>query len=50
MTAAALAGGFAGLVLLAIVDTREQINDLDVILVVAAGALIAVGVTKAVRG
>ena len=50
MTAAALAGGFAGLVLLAIVDTREQITDLDVILVVAAGALIAVGVTKAVRG
>ena len=49
MTVGGLAGGFAGLVLLALFDPREQITDLDVILVVTAGALIGVGITRALR-
>lgn len=50
MTAAALAGGFAGLVLLAILDPKEQITDLDVILVVVGSAVLAAGITRALRG
>jgi hypothetical protein len=49
MTVGGLAGGFAGLVLLAIFDPREQITDVEVILVVAAGALIVGGITTALR-
>jgi hypothetical protein len=50
LTAAALAGGFAGLLLLAIFDPKEQITDLDVILVVVGGAALAAGITRALRG
>lgn len=50
ITASALAGGFAGLLLLVILDPREQITDLDLILVVAASALICVGINRALRG
>jgi hypothetical protein len=49
ITASALAGGFAGLLLLVIFDPREQITDLDLILVVAASALIGVGINRALR-
>jgi zinc transporter ZupT len=50
ITAVALAGAFAGLLLVAILDPREQITNLDLILVVAAGALICVGINRAMRG
>jgi hypothetical protein len=50
ITASALAGGFAGLLLLVIFDPREQITDLDLILVVAASALVCVGINRALRG
>ena len=50
MTGAALAGGFAGLLLLAILDPREQFTDLDVILVVLGGACVAAGLSRALRG
>jgi zinc transporter ZupT len=49
ITVVALAGAFAGLVLVAILDTHEQITNLDLILVVAAGALICVGINRAMR-
>jgi hypothetical protein len=49
MTASALAGGFAGLLLLAVFDPKEQITDLDVILVVLGGALLSAGITRALR-
>ena len=50
ITAAALAGAIAGLVLVAIFDTNEQITNLDLILVVAAGASIGVGIRRMMRG
>lgn len=49
ITAAALAGGFAGLLLVALFDPQGQITDVDTISVVA-GALIAVGMNRALRG
>jgi len=49
-TAVGLAGAFAGLVLIALFDTHEQITNLDLILVVAAGALIGIGINRAMRG
>jgi hypothetical protein len=50
ITVCALAGGFAGLLLTAILDPREQITDLDLILVVVASALVCVGIRRALRG
>jgi hypothetical protein len=49
MVAAALVGGFAGLLLVAIFDPRGQITDVDTISVIG-GALIAVGIHRALRG
>ena len=48
-TAVGLAGALAGLVLIAVFDTHEQITNLDLILVVAAGALIGIGINRAMR-
>ena len=50
ITASALAGGFIGLLLLAIFDPTEQITGVDLILVVAAGAMACVGINRATRG
>ena len=48
IAAAALAGGMAGLLLVAAFDPRGQITDVDSISVIA-GALIAVGINRALR-
>ena len=45
----ALAGGFAGLLLVAIFDPRGQITDVDSVSAIG-GALIAVGIHRALRG
>jgi zinc transporter ZupT len=50
ITASALAGGIIGFLLIAIFDPTEQITDVDLILVVAAGALVCVGINRAIRG
>ena len=50
ITAVALAGALVSFLLVAILDTREQITNVDLILVVAAGALISVGINRAMRG
>ena len=50
ITAVALAGALAGFLLVAILDTHEQITNVDLILVVAAGALICVGINRVMRG
>ena len=50
ITAVALAGALAGFLLVAILDTHEQITNVDLILVVAAGALIGVGIRWVMRG
>jgi peptidoglycan/LPS O-acetylase OafA/YrhL len=50
IAASALAGGFAGLLLLAVFDPREQITGVESILVVGAGALVCIGITRAARG
>jgi uncharacterized paraquat-inducible protein A len=50
ITVVALAGALAGLLLVAIFDTHEQITNVDLILVVGAGALIFVGINRAMRG
>lgn len=50
ITAVALAGALAGFLLVAILDTHEQITNVDLILVVAAGALIGVGIRRVMRG
>ena len=44
----ALAGGFAGFVLVALFDPRGQITDLDSVSAVI-GALVAVGINRALR-
>lgn len=44
----AVAGGFAGLLLVAMFDPHGQITDLDSISVIA-GALLAVGINRVVR-
>jgi hypothetical protein len=45
----ALLGGFSGLLLVALFDPRGQITDVDGISAVA-GALLAVGINRALRG
>jgi hypothetical protein len=47
--AAALFGGFAGLLIVAMVDPSGQSTDIDTISIIA-GALIAVGIDRALRG
>lgn len=47
--AAAVAGGFAGLLLVAIFDPHGQITDMDTISLVV-GALVGVGINRALRG
>jgi uncharacterized paraquat-inducible protein A len=47
--AVALLGGLAGLLLVALFDPRGQITDMDTISIVA-GALLAVGINRALRG
>jgi hypothetical protein len=47
--AAALLGGFAGLLLVAVFDPHGQITDMDSISAVL-GALVAVGMNRALRG
>jgi hypothetical protein len=49
ITAAALLGGFAGLLLVAIFDRAGQITDADYSISVIAGALIAIGLQRALR-
>jgi uncharacterized membrane protein len=49
ITAAALAGGFVGLMLVAIFDRAGQITDTDYTISVLAGALIAIGIYRALR-
>jgi hypothetical protein len=49
ITATALAGGFAGLMLVAIFDRAGQITDTDYTISVLAGALIAIGIHRALR-
>jgi len=46
--ASAAVGGFLGLLLVALFDPRGQITDVDAISVLA-GALIAVGINRALR-
>jgi len=48
IVAAALGGGFAGLLLLAAFDPRGQIADMDVITFVV-GAAVAVGINRLIR-
>jgi hypothetical protein len=45
----AIVGGFAGLLIVAIFDPRGQITEVDSISVIA-GALIGVGLNRALRG
>lgn len=49
VAAAALLGGFAGLLLVAVFDPHGQITDMDSISAVL-GALVAVGMNRALRG
>ena len=49
VAAAALVGGFAGLLLVAVFDPHGQITDMDSISAVV-GALAAVGINRALRG
>ena len=46
---AALAGGFVGLLLVAVFDRAGQITDTDYAISVIAGALIAIGLHRALR-
>lgn len=48
IAASALAGGAAGFLLVVIFDPRGQISDLDSVSA-AAGALVAVGINRALR-
>jgi hypothetical protein len=48
IVASAIAGGFAGMLLVAIFDPRGQITDVDSISAIA-GALIAVGINRSLR-
>jgi hypothetical protein len=47
--AVALFGGFIGLLLVAVFDPHGQITDMDSISAIA-GALVAVGINRALRG
>lgn len=49
VAAAALAGAFAGILLVAVFDPHGQITDMDTISAVV-GALVAVGINRALRG
>ena len=49
VSAVAILGGLAGLLLVAIFDPRGQITDMDTISLVV-GALAAVGVNRSLRG
>jgi len=49
ITAVALAGAFLGLLLVAIFDRAGQISDADYSISVIAGALIAIGLHRALR-
>jgi hypothetical protein len=49
VTAVALLGGFVGILLVAVFDPHGQITDMDSISALA-GALIAVGINRALRG
>ena len=49
ITAVAVGGALAGFLLVAILDTREQITNVDLILVVAASALLSVGINRVMR-
>jgi hypothetical protein len=49
IVAVGLIGGLLGLLLVAVFDPRGQITDMDTISVVA-GALIAIGINRALRG
>jgi hypothetical protein len=49
ITAAAFAGGFVGLMLVAVFDRAGQITDSDYSISVLAGALIAIGIHRALR-
>jgi hypothetical protein len=48
IVACAVVGGFVGLLIVALFDPRGQITDVDSISIVA-GALIAVGINRALR-
>jgi uncharacterized membrane protein YeaQ/YmgE (transglycosylase-associated protein family) len=50
ITAAALAGGFVGLLLVAVFDQASQIPDGDYVISAFAGAMIAIGIHRALRG
>jgi hypothetical protein len=49
ISACALVGGFIGLLLVALFDPHKQITDVEDVSVIA-GALIAVGINRALRG
>ena len=49
VVASFLAGGFAGLLLLAAFDPRGQVTDMDTI-AFTVGAFVAVGINRLVRG
>ena len=49
ITAVAVGGALAGFLLVAILDTREQITTVELILVVAASALLSVGINRVMR-
>ena len=49
IVAAGLGGGFIGLVLVALFDRAGQITDTDYSISVIAGALIAIGLQRALR-
>jgi hypothetical protein len=49
MMAVALGGGFIGLLVVAIFDRAGQITDVDYSISVIAGALIAIGLYRALR-
>jgi len=48
IAASLIAGGFAGLLLLAAFDPRGQVTDMDAV-AFTAGALVAVGINRFVR-
>jgi hypothetical protein len=48
IVAVGIAGGFAGLLLVAVFDPRGQITDVDSISVIA-GAVVAIGINRALR-
>jgi hypothetical protein len=49
VVAVALLGGLAGLLLVAVFDPRGLMTDMDTVSIIA-GALVAVGINRALRG